>query len=124
MAKTSGSGSGEYFLGLKEGKLIWFDEIQSSMFYDTSQQIADNNWCSIVFTRSNNSYKFFIGGILKAETLGASNVSAIGRTFDVGCSVYSGVNHFLGLIDDVRIYDRAIYAAEVQALYNWTVNLA
>ena len=87
------------------------------MFYDTSQQIADNNWYSIVFTRSNNSYKFFIGGILKAETLGASNVLPE-RTFDVGCSVYSGVNHFLGLIDDVRIYDRAIYAAEVQALYN------
>ncbi len=39
--QLSGSGSGEYLLGLKEGKLIWFDEIQSSMFYDTSQQIAD-----------------------------------------------------------------------------------
>jgi hypothetical protein len=115
--QLSGSGSGEYFLGLKEGKLIWFDEIQSSMTFDTSQHIADNNWRSIVFTRSNTSYKFFIGGILKSETVGTSNVLTE-RTFDVGCSVYSGVNHFHGLIDDVRIYDRALSAAEVQALYN------
>jgi hypothetical protein len=115
--QLSGSGSGEYLLGLKGGRLIWFDEIQSSMTFDTSQQIADNKWCFIVFTRSNTSYKFFIGGVLKAETVGTANVLAE-RTIDVGCSLYSGVYHFNGLIDDVRIYDRALSVAEVQSLYN------
>ncbi|HAY74488.1 MAG TPA: hypothetical protein DCY32_02335 [Opitutae bacterium] len=39
--------------------------------------------------------------------IGASNTSI--NTF---------MYHFKGLINDVRIYDRALSAAEVQALYN------
>jgi hypothetical protein len=32
--------------------------------------------------------------------------------------MFSGVKYFHGIIDDARIYDRALSAAEVQALYN------
>ena len=32
--------------------------------------------------------------------------------------IVDSINYFNGLIDDVRIYDRALSAEEVQALYN------
>jgi hypothetical protein len=36
----------------------------------------------------------------------------------IGKSNWTADSHFNGLIDDVRIYDRALSAEEVQALYN------
>jgi hypothetical protein len=42
------------------------------------------------------------------------------REVRIGENPYNGIpnDFFEGLIDDVRIYDRALSAEEVQALYN------
>tara|TARA_B100002019_G_scaffold274328_1_gene271166 strand:- start:2374 stop:3045 length:672 start_codon:yes stop_codon:yes gene_type:complete len=74
-----------------------------------------NKWYNVTATRESGVMKAFIDINLLANksynTSSGSNVSAL-------CVGGNGANSFNGLIDDVRIYDRALSAAEVQALYN------
>jgi len=51
--------------------------------------------------------------------LSAINCVGIGRETSGGCVGVPG-NHFNGLIDEVRIYNRALSAAEVRAIFNAT----
>ena len=55
--------------------------------------------------------------VLVNQWLVKRNIPTNNADFKIGYSedAFSG---FIGLIDDVRIYDRALSAAEVQALYN------
>ena len=82
--------------------------------------LALNQWYFVLTTHSSQTANLYIDGLLdKTLNLNSakgsnSNFTSIGAKF-IG-NVSSG--HFDGLIDDVRIYDRALSVAEVQALYN------
>ncbi|MBI5632123.1 MAG: Ig-like domain-containing protein [Nitrospirae bacterium] len=86
-----------------------------------SAEITHNEWHFIGFTwEPNSTIKLYVDGNLSTETstiiTAWDTVSAlstfIGRQFENPSGHY-----FNGLIDDVRIYDTALSAAEIQALY-------
>ena len=62
----------------------------------------------------------FLHGQMVGETNGDLGGNSVGHTHNVafGKGPNGSTRFFNGLIDDVRIYDRALSAAEVQALYN------
>ena len=83
------------------------------------------NWSHIVLTRSISDAKLFIEGSLKTNESFtnthfniAQNGLWIGGDQDSVGGGWSTKQQLNGLLDDVRIYDRALSAAEVQALYN------
>ena len=91
--------------------------------------LNDGTWhfvCSILPENSSNISNvihYFDGardGVSSADLKGIitklNNPFRIGRRINISNSVRD--RFFSGLIDDVRIYDRALSAAEVQALYN------
>jgi len=65
---------------------------------------------------ANASYKLYLGGI-KQSLVNSSAFSATPLINNITTSV-SPTCPFYGLIDDVRIYNRALSAAEVEAMYN------
>jgi hypothetical protein len=70
-----------------------------------------NSWSQIVFVMNNGKRQIYINGISVAsdsETSYPVNINLIGSV---------GGYFFSGLIDDVRIYNRALSAAEISALY-------
>lgn len=84
-----------------------------------------SNGCS-----SNGSRKAYIDGVLIDETTGYANNANIGTWYTSACSYYSlmGIGlvsdeylptraKFKGLLDDVRIYNRALPDSEIQELY-------
>src|SRR3989344_5109617 len=84
---------------------------------DTGYNISDwtNQWHHIVLVLSTNSTtRLYVDGVSVGTV--SNSVSASSHTFLVG--VYNNTNYFNGLIDDVRIYNRALSASEIQALYN------
>jgi len=74
-------------------------------------------WQHVAVVYENNLLKLYIdGSFSEQDTILGLNTSATGgRIAKVSFSA-SG-EYYKGLIDDVRIYDRALSAAEVQALY-------
>ena len=74
-----------------------------------------NKWYNVTATRESGVMKVFIDSNLLNHK---SNNSSIGSNTWPLVVGGNGANSFNGLIDDVRIYDRALSAEEVQALYN------
>lgn len=78
------------------------------------------SWVHIVLTRQSGTLKFYINGVLNANTYTTSPTApASGTTLGIGQEPGTvGSRFFSGAVDEVRIYDRALTSGDVTALYN------
>ena len=107
-------------------------KVRASMFWhgSTGSQIvsvnsyADNNWHSLADSYNNGVETLYIDGVLiGSQSMTEDSYNNIYQYF-LG-TAYSGLwpldnggwFYFIGLINDVRIYDRALSPAEIAALY-------
>lgn len=84
--------------------------------------LNDNAWHHFVFIRNGTTLSVYIDGVLNATTTTAEVTDCTNDEF-----MYLGVNqdnkytqNFEGVMDDLRIYNRALSVAEVQSLYTET----
>jgi len=87
-----------------------------------SVDIWDNIVCSASGGFLESQMKIFINGDHVSSNYATSGSPALlsdsqDRTLRFGRRVNSNPNYYKGSIDDVRVYDRALSATEVQALY-------
>jgi formylglycine-generating enzyme required for sulfatase activity len=96
----------------------WWGYGHDHPFYDTnSGVIADTNWNHIIVTYESGKMSIFVNGKLSAQR--SMILNTIGNDFLIGVRPdVSWDNFFRGSIDDVRIYNRALTAAEVAQLYS------
>jgi hypothetical protein len=84
---------------------------------------ADANWHHLAIVYSSSGITAYIDGVAGAVTSGnTSNFSPDSRANQIGHNTEDsgGSRYFNGLIDDVRIYNRALSATEVKLLYTST----
>jgi hypothetical protein len=82
----------------------------------TSASISSGNWNHIVGVNNNGSLTLYVNGI-PSTISGGMYVGTVG--FYIGKTSTPGQEYYFnGQIDDARIYNRALSASEVQALYN------
>jgi len=81
----------------------------------TTQTISANSWNDVVCTFDAGVFLIYLNGVLAAST---SGVSSIYNTSSVrlGATV-SNDTFFDGQLDDIRLYNRALTASEIQLLY-------
>jgi hypothetical protein len=88
----------------------------SSFTTITANNGAVGSWMLVTGTWNGTTASLYINGSLSTSTAFSGltyGTSNLGIGADPG-----GGNSFSGLIDEVRIYNRALSAAEVAALYN------
>jgi prepilin-type N-terminal cleavage/methylation domain-containing protein len=78
--------------------------------------VSTNNWYYVVGTYDGTAARLYINGSFNSQGAGIANIQTSALPLTIGWAG-TGIN-FNGLIDDVRIYNRALSAAEIQALYN------
>jgi hypothetical protein len=86
-----------------------------------SQEIDDNQWHHVVGQRKGSIWKIFVDG----AQANSNNVGTSGSIAAALDNVYIGRYSlpgyiFNGLIDEVRIYNRALSDSEIKALYEAT----
>jgi hypothetical protein len=75
-----------------------------------------NNWYHIVGIWNNGLGSFYVNGVNIANNVAYTALASVQNPMFVGA--FSGTSgYFPGLIDDVRIYNRALSAGEVMELY-------
>ncbi len=81
-----------------------------------------NQWVHLAFTYNGHQTKIYLNG----NKINSSDVSAGfifgGESHSIGDSHWGLENNnrpFNGLIDEVRIYNRALNDEEIKKLYNW-----
>jgi N-acetylneuraminic acid mutarotase len=120
---ADGNVNTQYNLFIQNSELRFRVKPINSSYSDTKvDQSILSGWSFITSSYNSSKRKLFVNGQLVAsndfnETI-ATNPNGISL---IGAYAFNsiGSNYFFnGLIDDVRIYDRALSAEEVQALYN------
>jgi hypothetical protein len=86
---------------------------------EDSIAVSNKTWVYLAGTFDGSALKLYRNGLLATSTASSNVPSNQGGSMDIGKSGdYTGNLMFQGFIGDVRIYNRALSAAEVQALYN------
>lgn len=87
-----------------------------------------DQWYHLVFIRDTNKIKLYVNGVLNTNeaTYGGWNTNTGGNSANygsnpiglVGCRDNNSNFYFTGKIDDIKVYNRVVTAAEVDALYH------
>ncbi len=86
-------------------------------------KISNQKWHQLAVTKSGKSVKFYIDGILSGtQSCDAEKLFASDGKLLVGANVADLSAYFNGVIDDLRIYNRALSNEEIKAIMNGTAN--
>jgi hypothetical protein len=77
---------------------------------------SNYTWAHITMVRDKTIGK----GLLYVNGALVGSINDTARNIDSSNSVLIAAEGFIGYVDDVRIYNRALSAAEIQAIYNAT----
>jgi hypothetical protein len=78
-----------------------------------------NKWYHVVgiFDDTRKTEKFYMNGALIGQHIYSGTISQKQEPLCIGGYCYNGEYPFNGLVDDIRIYNRAISESEIQQLY-------
>jgi hypothetical protein len=94
---------------ISPGSIAWFCDVTQSVVY-VGATINTNTWYNLVITQSGTTYTVYLNG----TQIGTGTVVTINNgNLDNAIGAYGGTANFNGVIDEVRVYNRALYAAEV-----------
>jgi len=112
-----------------EGQLRFYwsanGDPEQQAFYFGNSILQIDSWYHVVIVFSNGNLKFYINNQLDFEV-----TSSINSIFDsdsklsIGSDYHQNLYYFNGLLDDIRIYNRALSEIEIQELYNWSPLIA
>ena len=123
--KTVGGGVNTQLLLFLEGDAVHFRLIKDpgvdhrTIRSDLSPPVIPiNDWTHVAATWDGASMKLYVNGVQQLQTLAVTGSinSGVGPTF-IGKSG-SNINHYDGLIDEVRLYNRALSASEIKANFD------
>jgi subtilase family serine protease len=83
---------------------------------NSPEKITPNVWSFLVGTYDGAHVKLFLNGELVSSSAKTGTIEYSNLSLRIGMA--NPTLHFRGLIDDVRIYNRALSEAEILALYN------
>jgi hypothetical protein len=86
----------------------------------TTAALDLGTWYMLTVSMSPDTNRVYIDGALVYEAAYVPQLAADGRPLEIGCDMPGMTEYFNGKIDEVRIYDRALSAEDVAALYTWS----
>jgi hypothetical protein len=105
-----------------DGQVLWnvFGSAGSeASVFSGSTHLALNTWTHLAGTYDGTTARLYFNGTQVASSTGASGaLAAIDANAAIGQNIVFAGGSFLGLIDEVEVFDRALSASEIQAIFN------
>jgi prepilin-type N-terminal cleavage/methylation domain-containing protein len=91
-------------------------------FNSTGPTVTDGNWHNCVYTFDGSVEKIYVDGVLRNTQNTSGTLTGNNENVSIGAekSSTTSMYYFDGLIDEVRIYNRALSDAEIKAIYDAT----
>ena len=81
-----------------------------------TNEFQNNKWVYVTCTYDGNVAKLYIDSILKSTLFYTGSIVLFNQELKIGNSVDSATGNWQGLIDEIRLYNRALSQKEIQAL--------
>jgi hypothetical protein len=95
----------------------WGVGIYNGTWRELSVPGALNTWTHLALVYDGSILKLYKDGVLAASLATSGNLVANFKEINIGRFPTDALQRFNGIIDEVRIYNRALSDAEIQALY-------
>jgi len=79
--------------------------------------LSTNRWYHVVGTYDGTAMRMYINGELNKSVAKSGNVTTSTGKFSIGRFQNANTDNFNGIVDGVRVYNRALSAEQIQALY-------
>ena len=76
------------------------------------------HWHFVAATYDGTLLLVYVDGVLRAATVAPGGMVSTNVDVNIGRNAQNGSDNYKGLIDDVRIYNRALSSSEITALFN------
>ena len=103
-----------------DGSVQWAIATPSRSWYwvNTGHRIPLNQWTHIAVTYNGSTVVTYINGELKhTQSYNYGNIRKSNNILTIGARELSGPAYFNGIIDEVRVWNRALSAQEIKANY-------
>jgi chitodextrinase len=103
------------------GKLIWTTNNSSGisdMDAGDGNELVPGTWTHVVMVHDGTKDIIYVNGVMAAEKDVAGTMNSTTSPLGIGYNVVDGGNFVNGSMDEVQIYDYALSALEIEALYN------
>jgi hypothetical protein len=97
--------------------LVGVNEWPSDYNWQSDASLTPNAWHHVAISATETGVTVYIDGINKGTTP-RSSISSTGNPFRIGYTTAFGGVPFNGLLDEVEIFNRALTAGEVAAIYS------
>ena len=115
LGKYSGAVGGPYFLRIQGSGVVRFGVAGTNL---TGARVLNaNTWYHVAATYDGAQMRLYVNGALDGSVAKTGAMTDNGLNVNIGQLVGSG-GSFNGLLDDVRVYDRGLSAAEVLGVYD------
>jgi len=113
---------GEYMLNVNAGGTVNFFVYNSGYQFNlnTTASVADGQWHLVSATRSGTAGTIHIDGVQAASGSGTVQ-PLVSLAVSIGYDHRDNNKRFTGLLDDVRVYSRALSAAELDSIHDTLV---
>ena len=91
----------------------------SSLQWTTSYTYPINSWHHLTVIRNQNIVLYYVDGVFKEKKTLANYTQYFGNVLTIGCSQANGSslgNYLIGRLNDFRVYDHCLSAAEVKEI--------
>lgn len=85
--------------------------------------ISNGSWHHIVLSKNNGTLSLYVNGAYYTLSAYGTGNGSVVQGINIGCSPYSSTANFNGLIDQVRIFNKALTPMKVASLYCETTPL-
>jgi peptidoglycan hydrolase-like protein with peptidoglycan-binding domain len=90
----------------------------------TNLNLKDNLWHHVLGQKNNSNLEIYVDGALKSSSPQSGNIAyTLGQGFNVGRHGDGDLIYdFIGVMDEVRIYNRSLSSSEITALYSENIS--
>jgi hypothetical protein len=112
-----GYGYGGYALGIDDAGGLFLTRVGIDNV-TIPNLITDTNWHHVAVTKSGTSVVFYVDGLAYPAPSPYTSVFNFNTDIAIGARGDTLANSFLGSIDELSVYNRALSQSEIQAIYN------
>ncbi len=109
-----------YDFWIDNGKISFYSDASGfNPYLESNTTFTADNWHHVVFTRNGSNITYYLDGAEDGTHVNGNTFPDNSYDLHIGDCHHSENSLFDGLIDEVRIYNRALSPREVRKLYEW-----